>query len=435
MSSPSSSKPNKVGAAQSQAAPTTPPTKIYKTFKERLQACNPGDPIPIINFNAPAETTTALESRKYSSNASQFKAVNPEAYAIAIELLSAGVPKTRISKLLQTSIETIQAIARNEGETINDQKELISDNLLTASTAIAERLLLAITNDEISPQHLHTTLNSLINNSQLLKGQATSITRHQKEMSIDDFNSYIDNLPQAEPTDSPDPSTPATTQLSSATPPPQLSSAHPVSNNSYTTSQAVSAPTPTPTPTTVPATVPAPTGSYPTANHGTGLGLPAEQEQQIRDSGSIPSPMATSDTQSGTQCHQQGQIRTNTGITTDLDTADTAEPQSDQGRGGHETEELGNSQPVQGVGSGVVSKAVGASGDVSGTVGGLPGDVDDGGLRAGMSKLQKGSNRGATASNRGDRGVGGMKTPTEGEATRVEPQSGNKEEMYWPGGD
>lgn len=431
MSSPSSSKPNTVGAAQSQAAPTTTPTKTYKTFKERLQACNPGDPIPTINFNAPAETTTALESRKYSSNASQFKAVNPEAYAIAIELLSAGVPKTRISKLLQTSIETIQAIARNEGETINDQKELISDNLLTASTAIAERLLLAITNDEISPQHLHTTLNSLINNSQLLKGQATSITRHQKEMSIEDFNSYIDNLPQAEPTDSPDPSTPTTTQLSStpatatATATPQLSSAHPVSNNSYTTSQAVSAPTPTPTPTTVPATVPAPTGSYPTANHGTGLGLPAEQEQQISDSGSIPSPMATSDTQSGTQCHQQGQIRTNAGITTDLDTAPPTNPQPDQGRGGHETEGLGKSQPVQGVGSGGVSKAVG----------GLPGDVEEAGVRAGMEKLRKVSNRGDTGSDRGDGGVVGMKTPTGGEATRVEPQSGIKEEMYWPGGE
>lgn len=425
MSSPSS-KPNTVGAAQSQAAPTTTPTKTYKTFKERLQACNPGDPIPTINFNAPAETTNALEARKYSSNASQFKAVNPEAYAIAIELLSAGVPKTRISKLLQTSIETIQAIARNEGETINDQKELISDNLLTASTAIAERLLIAITNDEISPQHLHTTLNSLINNSQLLKGQATSITRHQKEMSIDDFNSYIDNLPQAEPTtDSPDPIT--TAQLSPATPPPQPSSAHPISNNSSSSSQAVSAPppTPTPTPTTVPTTVPAPTGSHPTATHGTGLGLPAEQEQQIRDSRSIPSPVATSDTQSGTQCHQQGQIRTNTGITTDLDTADTTEPQPDQGWGGHGIEELGKSQPVQGVGSGGVSKAVG----------GLPGDVEEAGVRAGMEKLRKVSNRGATGSNRGDRGVVGMKTPTGGETTRVEPQSGIKEEMYWPGGE
>ena len=136
----------------------------------------------------------------------------------------------------------------------------------------------------------------------------------------------------------------------------------------------------------------------------------------------------TSATESATECHQVERSPTNAGNSTVLDTVASVPGVTKQGAGGHEAPVPSNSQPVSGVGSGVGIKFTGDEGV------GLPGDVEKVELREGLRNLQGGSNRGAMASNRGDGGVVGGNVPVRGKATRVEPQSGNGEEMYWPGG-
>lgn len=131
----------------------------------------------------------------------------PDTYKALVVLLGQGLGVIRIGKLLGVSPNTVMAVRKREGATIEHVKEHLAEVAHAGATLASESLLLAL-NEIAQRAHLlgvkdlkdlAVTYGILVQNGQLLAGQPTArveITDLRKP-EHDDFNRYIQGLANA----------------------------------------------------------------------------------------------------------------------------------------------------------------------------------------------------------------------------------------------
>jgi hypothetical protein len=134
---------------------------------------------------------------KMDHNGNQLFATDPEKYMRIASMLAEGEPIGKIANRLKTSPLTVYAVQRREGVTISEGKAFMADLLSLGARVAVESTIDKIMNDEIPPGQLPIVAGIFIQRAQELRGepnQRIEVTR--KEMSQDDYNDIIANLPR-----------------------------------------------------------------------------------------------------------------------------------------------------------------------------------------------------------------------------------------------
>lgn len=136
----------------------------------------------------------------------------PDTYKSIVVLLGQGIGVIRIGKLLQVSPNTVMAVRKREGATIDLVKEHLA-NVAHDGATLASEAILAALNAHAERAHmldikdlkdLAVVYGILVQNGQLLAGQPTArveLSEVQKPAPHEDFNRYIAGLPRAAATD------------------------------------------------------------------------------------------------------------------------------------------------------------------------------------------------------------------------------------------
>lgn len=130
-------------------------------------------------------------------NGNRLFATNPEKYMRIASMLAEGEPIGRIANSLKTSPMTVYAVQRREGVTISEGKAFMADLVSLGARLAVESTIEKIQNDEIPPGQLPIVAGIFIQRAQELRGEPTQrIEVTRKEMTQNDFNDIINNLPK-----------------------------------------------------------------------------------------------------------------------------------------------------------------------------------------------------------------------------------------------
>lgn len=136
----------------------------------------------------------------------RLKLRKPEIYSACISLLGSGSGLLTIAKLLKISVNTISAIKKVEGVSIESEKRMWAERFRSVAGLSAERAIEKLMDDEqaknIPLNQLAITAGIFTEKAELLTGGATSrVDWVQPAPSADDFAKYLDGLRDADEMD------------------------------------------------------------------------------------------------------------------------------------------------------------------------------------------------------------------------------------------
>lgn len=129
---------------------------------------------------------------------------DPDKYKMIVSLRAEGLGILKVAKLLKVSPNTVTAVSRREGSTIDIEKKELADicrsGARLCAEAIVEKLNSDAHRDKANVRDLAITAGVLVEKSQLLSGGATArIESQPSEPDHEDFNAFFENMQRVEP--------------------------------------------------------------------------------------------------------------------------------------------------------------------------------------------------------------------------------------------
>jgi hypothetical protein len=161
----------------------------------------PSDQLPDEIFRD-AEAGTG-DGYDHEFTAARLFSQKPETYLTIISLLAEGLGVIRIGRLLKVSPNTVLAVRDREGEIVDIEKERISSAARSAARMCVEGIIEDLSDSErrkkISARDKAIIHGVLVEKSELLSGGVTSrVEVKHAEPTHNDFNSYLESLPQVD---------------------------------------------------------------------------------------------------------------------------------------------------------------------------------------------------------------------------------------------
>lgn len=121
----------------------------------------------------------------------------PALYESIVRALGEGMGIRQTARALDVHTDTVAAIRDRESHRVGTLKQVTASNLRRFAAVASERLLEEV--DKLAPLQLAIATGIAIDKSQLLEGQATSITEHRDtDKRIEDLDAIEAELTQAE---------------------------------------------------------------------------------------------------------------------------------------------------------------------------------------------------------------------------------------------
>jgi hypothetical protein len=118
----------------------------------------------------------------------------PGDYAKLVQMLTDGIPVTRIKKELKVSHNTIAVVRSREKEVIESSKKVMRGLIGHASQLAVEKMIEKLENDEIPNGVLPIATGILIDKHRQYEGEPTQTIEVKKSLSLDEIRAELANL-------------------------------------------------------------------------------------------------------------------------------------------------------------------------------------------------------------------------------------------------
>jgi hypothetical protein len=118
----------------------------------------------------------------------------PGDYAKLVQMLTDGIPVTRIKKELKVSHNTIAVVRSREKEVIDASKKVMRGLIGHASQLAVEKMIEKLENDEIPNGVLPIATGILIDKHRQYEGEPTQTIEVKKSLSLDEIRAELANL-------------------------------------------------------------------------------------------------------------------------------------------------------------------------------------------------------------------------------------------------
>ena len=118
----------------------------------------------------------------------------PGDYAKLVQMLTDGIPVTRIKKELKVSHNTIAVVRSREKEVIDASKKVMRGLIGHASQLAVEKMIEKLDNDEIPNGVLPIATGILIDKHRQYEGEPTQTIEVKKSLSLDEIRAELKNL-------------------------------------------------------------------------------------------------------------------------------------------------------------------------------------------------------------------------------------------------
>ena len=118
----------------------------------------------------------------------------PGDYAKLVQMLTDGIPVTRIKKDLKVSHNTIAVVRSREKEVIDASKKVMRGLIGHASQLAVEKMIEKLENDEIPNGVLPIATGILIDKHRQYEGEPTQTIEVKKSLSLDEIRAELANL-------------------------------------------------------------------------------------------------------------------------------------------------------------------------------------------------------------------------------------------------
>jgi hypothetical protein len=118
----------------------------------------------------------------------------PGDYAKLVQMLTDGIPVTRIKKELKVSHNTIAVVRSREKEVIDTSKKVMRGLIGHASQLAVEKMIEKLENDEIPNGVLPIATGILIDKHRQYEGEPTQTIEVKKSLSLDEIRAELANL-------------------------------------------------------------------------------------------------------------------------------------------------------------------------------------------------------------------------------------------------
>jgi len=118
----------------------------------------------------------------------------PGDYAKLVQMLTDGIPVTRIKKELKVSHNTIAVVRSREKEVIDASKKVMRGLIGHASQLAVEKMIEKLDNDEIPNGVLPIATGILIDKHRQYEGEPTQTIEVKKSLSLDEIRAELANL-------------------------------------------------------------------------------------------------------------------------------------------------------------------------------------------------------------------------------------------------
>ena len=118
----------------------------------------------------------------------------PGDYAKLVQMLTDGIPVSRIKKELKVSHNTIAVVRSREKEVIESSKKVMRGLIGHASQLAVEKMIEKLENDEIPNGVLPIATGILIDKHRQYEGEPTQTIEVKKSLSLDEIRAELANL-------------------------------------------------------------------------------------------------------------------------------------------------------------------------------------------------------------------------------------------------
>ena len=118
----------------------------------------------------------------------------PGDYAKLVQMLTDGIPVSRIKKDLKVSHNTIAVVRSREKEVIDASKKVMRGLIGHASQLAVEKMIEKLDNDEIPNGVLPIATGILIDKHRQYEGEPTQTIEVKKSLSLDEIRAELKNL-------------------------------------------------------------------------------------------------------------------------------------------------------------------------------------------------------------------------------------------------
>ena len=118
----------------------------------------------------------------------------PGDYAKLVQMLTDGIPVTRIKKELKVSHNTIAVVRSREKEVIDASKKVMRGLIGHASQLAVEKMIEKLDNGEIPNGVLPIATGILIDKHRQYEGEPTQVIEVKKSLSLDEIRAELANL-------------------------------------------------------------------------------------------------------------------------------------------------------------------------------------------------------------------------------------------------
>ena len=118
----------------------------------------------------------------------------PGDYAKLVQMLTDGIPVTRIKKELKVSHNTIAVVRSREKEVIESSKKVMRGLIGHASQLAVEKMIEKLENDEIPNGVLPIATGILIDKHRQYEGEPTQTIEVKKSLSLNEIRAELANL-------------------------------------------------------------------------------------------------------------------------------------------------------------------------------------------------------------------------------------------------